>query len=406
MANNPATTEKTLDSPSDYSLQLNRWLLKPIGAWPAFTSTSRCDRIISFLLVTLCYGLVLFTVIPCILHLIFEDETVYAKLEKFGILSHWIFGGINYTNLLLQSRDIQYCIRHMQTDWKEVKRPEHLRVMMKHAKIGRLVAAVRIFFMQSGMLTYYVGKVVARETIIIGNQTKIIRVLPCAVYKNLIPFDTSPTYEIVFALQFMSGWIANMSALGALSIGVVFTSHACGQLTILMTWIKEFMNRPKDEKNNLELNEIGEIVEYHIKVLSFVAGIENVMTGFCFIEMQKSKLEISMLGYFIITDWANDNVQSASAFIIIIISLSFNIFILCYIGDILTEQCRKIGDVVYATNWYYLPNKDMLNLILIISRSNSVIKITAGKMTHMSINTFGDVIKLTFAYFNLLRQVS
>ncbi|KAF3424642.1 hypothetical protein E2986_11721 [Frieseomelitta varia] len=36
----------------------------------------------------------------------------------------------------------------------------------------------------------------------------------------------------------------------------------------------------------------------------------------------------------------------------------------------------------------------MLNLILIISRSNSVIKITAGKMTHMSINTFGDVNKI------------
>ena len=47
--------------------------------------------------------------------------------------------------------------------------------------------------------------------------------------------------------------------------------------------------------------------------------------------------------------------------------------------------------MVYETNWYYLPNKDMLNLILIISRSNSVIKITAGKMTHMSISTFGDV---------------
>ncbi|KAF3424640.1 hypothetical protein E2986_11719 [Frieseomelitta varia] len=54
------------------------------------------------------------------------------------------------------------------------------------------------------------------------------------------------------------------------------------------------------------------------------------------------------------------------------------------------KQCKKIGDVVYATNWYYLPNKDMLKLILIISRSNSTIKITAGKMTHMCINTFGD----------------
>ena len=267
MTNNSVTTEKTFDSPSDYSLQLNRWILKPIGAWPTSTSTSRYDGIISFVLIILCYGLVLFTVIPCIFYLIFEDGTVYVKLEKFGALSHWFIGGLNYTNLLLRSRDIQYCIRHMQTDWKAVKRQEDLRVMMKHAKIGRLVAAVCIFFMQSSILMYYAGKVVTKETIIIGNQTKIIRMLPCAVYKNLIPIHTSPTYEIVFAVQFVSGLIANSSALGAVSIGAVFTAHACGQLTILMTWINEFVNRPKDEKNNLEFNEIGEIVEYHLKVL-------------------------------------------------------------------------------------------------------------------------------------------
>ncbi|XP_043517142.1 odorant receptor 4-like [Frieseomelitta varia] len=406
MTNNSVTTEKILNSPSDYSLQLNRWLLKPIGAWPASTSTSRCDRIISFIIVSLCYGLILFTVVPCIFHLVLEDESTYIKLKTLGPFSHWVVGFINYTNLLLRRKDIRYCISHMQTDWKAATRPEDLRVMMKYAKIGRFIAAFCAAFMQSGVLVYCMVTVSTTQTITIGNQTKVIHMLPCAVYKNLIPIHASPTYEIVLAVQLVSGLIVNSCAVGAVSIGAVFAAHARGQLTILMTWIKEFVNRPKDEKNNLEFNKIGEIVEYHLKVLSFVAGIENVMTEFCFIELQKSKLEISMLGYYIVTDWANDDVQSAITFFIIMVSLSFNIFILCYIGDIITEQCKKIGDVVYATNWYYLPNKDMLNLILIISRSNSMIKVTAGKMTHMCINTFGDVMKTTFAYLNLLRQVT
>ncbi|XP_043517213.1 odorant receptor 4-like [Frieseomelitta varia] len=406
MTNNFVTTEKTFDSLCGYSLQLNRWLLKPIGAWPVFTSTSRCDRIISFVLVTLCYGLVLFTVIPCILHLIFEDETVYAKIEIFGALSHWFIGGLNYTNLLLRSRDIHYCVCRMQTDWKAVRKPEDLRVMMKHAKIGRLVAAVCTVFMQSSILMYCAGKAVTKETVIIGNQTKVIRMLPCAVYKNLIPVHTSPTYGIVLATQFLSGVIVNSSAVGAISIGAVFAAHACGQLTILMTSINEFLNRPKDRKDNDGFNDIGEIVDYHLKVLSFIAGIENVMTEFCFLELLKSRLDISMLGYYIVTDLANDNVRSAVTYFIIMVSMSFNIFTVCYIGDTITKQCRKIGDVVYATNWYYLSNKDMLNLILIISRANSVVKITAGKMTHMCLYTFSDVIKLTFAYFNLLREVA
>jgi len=43
------------------------------------------------------------------------------------------------------------------------------------------------------------------------------------------------------------------------------------------------------------------------------------------------------------------------------------------------------------TNWYHLPYKTARGLILIISRSSSVIKLTAGKLVHLSIATFGDV---------------
>ncbi|CAD1470817.1 unnamed protein product, partial [Heterotrigona itama] len=249
----------------------------------------------------LCYGLILFTVIPCIVHLILEDETIDIKLRTFGPLSHWFIGGINYTNLLLRSRDIQYCIRHMQTDWKAVRRPEDLSVMMKYAKIGRFVAVFCAAFMQSGVLMYCIATPFITQTIIVRNQTKIIRALPCTVYKNLIPVHTSPTYEIVLATQFLSGFIVNSSAVGAIGIGAVFAAHACGQLTILMTSINEFVNRPKDQKNNDGFNNMGEIIEGHLKVLSFMADIENVMTEFCFLELLKSKLDISMLGYYIIT---------------------------------------------------------------------------------------------------------
>lgn len=43
------------------------------------------------------------------------------------------------------------------------------------------------------------------------------------------------------------------------------------------------------------------------------------------------------------------------------------------------------------TDWYKLHHKTALGLVLIIARSNNVIKITAGKLFHLSIATFGDV---------------
>lgn len=43
------------------------------------------------------------------------------------------------------------------------------------------------------------------------------------------------------------------------------------------------------------------------------------------------------------------------------------------------------------TDWYRLPHKTALGLVLIIARSSAVIKITAGKLVQLSIVTFSDV---------------
>jgi len=52
------------------------------------------------------------------------------------------------------------------------------------------------------------------------------------------------------------------------------------------------------------------------------------------------------------------------------------------------------------TDWYNLHHKTARDLILIIARSSNVIKITAGKLFHLSIATFGDV-SMQMYYFVL-----
>ncbi|XP_031366093.1 uncharacterized protein LOC102679623 isoform X2 [Apis dorsata] len=399
--------EQANNNLSNYSIQLNRWFLKPIGAWPPSPSTTKLEKIISFVLIICCYSSICFTVIPCLLHVMLEDESFRDKLKVLGPLSHWFIGGINYTTLLLRSKEIRYCIEHMQKDWRIVTRTEDQQIMMKHAKIGRYIAVFSAAFMQGGVLSNCAVTAFSTQTIEIGNVTKTIHMIPCTAYKKLIAVDTSPTNEIVIASQFVSGFIVNSSAVGAVSIAAVFAAHACGQLSVLMVWIREFVDRSKKiHDKNIGLDKIGKIVRHHLRILSFVTGIENVMSGICFMELFKCTINICMLGYYILTAWSVHDIQNLVVFLVILLSMIFNIFIICYIGDILTEQCKMIGEAVYMTNWYYLPGKDILNLIQIILRSSMVIKITAGKLVHMSIYTFGNVMKTAFAYLNLLRQVT
>ena len=43
------------------------------------------------------------------------------------------------------------------------------------------------------------------------------------------------------------------------------------------------------------------------------------------------------------------------------------------------------------TNWYELSNKDIFNLMMIISRSSISVNMSAGKLIDMSVLTFGNV---------------
>ncbi|XP_076276680.1 uncharacterized protein LOC143207290 [Lasioglossum baleicum] len=401
-----------LGNPSDYSLQVNRWYLKPIGAWPPSLSTSRLERFTSVMLIVLCYCCIVFTVIPCMLHILLEDVEVNKKLRAFGPLMHWFMGGVNYTALLIRGNEIRDCVQHLQADWQIVTKVQHRLVMTRYAKFGRYVSVFCAVFMQGGVLSYCFVTALSTRLVEIRNETRIVHILPCEFYQKLINTDESPANEIILVSQFLSAFVVNSSAVGAFSFAAALAAHACGQLNILMTQITEMVNSSQGHDTNILLSETGVIVENHLRILSFISQIEAVMNKICFSEMFHSSVCTCMLGYYILTEWDDRDYQNLTTYFMILFSMTFNVFLLCYIGQILTEQvteisscnllklrdsltnsqqCKKVGEVVYMTDWYCLPHRCILDLGMIIARSSVMIKITASKMFHMSIYTFGQV---------------
>ncbi|XP_034171928.2 uncharacterized protein LOC117600494 [Osmia lignaria lignaria] len=404
MTNEPEVVQADLDRLSDYNLQLNRWLLKPIGVWPGSSSTSKIERILSLVLKVICYCFIIFTLVPGLAYLILEPQDFRSKIKIVGPMSHWFAGCISYTALLLRSKDIRYCVNNIEADWRSVTKSKVQQVMLKNAKFGHSVAAFCAIFMHGGVLCHCVVMAFTMESVEVGNETRTIHKLPCVAYTKMIPVDTSPTNEIVLVVQFISSFIVNSTAVGAFSLAIVFASHAYGQLDVLMMWITEFVNESEELDKNVERNEIRVIVKNHVKILSMISRIEHIMSPICLLELCQCTLAMCLLCYFILTEWEGRDVQNLVTYVVVLFSVTFNVFIMCYIGEKLSEQCNRIADAVYSTKWYYLPYKNVLDLVLIIARSSVVTKITAGKVVYMSVYTFGDVIKTAFTYINLLRQ--
>ncbi|XP_032669714.1 odorant receptor 82a-like [Odontomachus brunneus] len=399
--------DDNFENVNNYSLQINRWFLEPIGAWPQMNTLSTIKRITVLIQIFICSMIVAINAVPCMLYVSLEKESFKSKLNVLCPLLHRITGTINYCVLLQRSKDIQDCIRHMEMDWQIVQRINDREVMLQHAKVGRFISGICAAFMQGGAILFALGKAIKTTTFMISNETYTMHPLTCPAYSKIIDTRFSPINEIMLTVQVISAFVASSSTVGICGFAAVFAMHACSQLNVLYTWLNELVDDQDKEPCSVN-KKLAIVVEHHLRILSFIARMESIMHKACFAQMMGSTINMCLCGYYIIMNWGSGefHLTKIISYIISYLSMCFNIFIFCYIGEVLTEQCKHVGEMTYMTNWYKLPHKTALCLILIIARSSSLIKITAGKLFHLSIATFGDVMKTSIVYLNFLRTMT
>ncbi|KAG5319437.1 OR13A protein, partial [Pseudoatta argentina] len=352
----------------------------------------------------ICSSIIAVPTIPCLLYVLFEAENIQQKLNTMMPLINRFMSSMHYWVLLKRRDDIHKLIRHMEVDWNLVQRIDEREVMLQHAKFGRFITIICGIMLQGGCLLFALRQSMKTATSIIGNETFITHLTTCPIYSKIIDTRFTPLNEISLVLQNLVILAISFCTAGGCSLAAVFAIHACGQLNVLYAWLHELVENNAKENDKAE-QKLAAIVKHHLRILSFISHIEKITNVVCLVEVGGCTLHMCLLGYYCILDWNQNEKEGIVAYGIILISVTFNIFIFCYIGEILSEQCGQVGEIAYMTNWYLLPGNTALDLVLIILRSSIVVKITAGKMIELSLSTFGNVIKSALAYLNILRTL-
>lgn len=253
---------------NDYSIQLARWFLIPIGAWP-LTNVSMIERISLQMQILIGFLMLGTVVIPCSLYVLLEAEDTQIKISTVGPLSHWFLGVINYWLLLMRTDDIRKCVLHMETDWQLVRKIDEQDTMLRYAKIGRFVSVFCALFLQSGALLFIVAKAMGNTTVTIGNDTVSIYALGCPIYCEFVDTRFSPANEIMLVIEFITCFMVNSVTVGTCSLATIFAMHACGQLSILFSWLNELVT-DDDKENQYAEQRLTVIIEQHLRVLRYI----------------------------------------------------------------------------------------------------------------------------------------
>ncbi|KAK2583189.1 hypothetical protein KPH14_009209 [Odynerus spinipes] len=324
-------------SDANLSIQLNRWILKSIGAWPKSRKISCCHTYLHRLINTICYALIIFLMIPCGLYLGLEVKDTYDKLRLIGPLSFCLMAIIKYCALVLREKDIRRCIEYIEMDWRKAKRTEDLRIMTNNANFGRRIITICAVFMYSSAVFYYIAVPFARGTVTEEGSNLTYRPLVYPMAKVIVDARHSPINEILFCIQCVSGFLAHSITAGACGLAATFAMHACGQLQLIMSYLENLVDGRKDSSDTVE-DRLSDIIERHVQTLNFISLTEEVLNEISLVEVVGCTLNICLLGYYCITGWQYNETIGRVTYIILFVSVTFNIFIFCYIGELLADQ--------------------------------------------------------------------
>ncbi|XP_018307688.1 uncharacterized protein, partial [Mycetomoellerius zeteki] len=232
-----------------------------------------------------------------------------------------------YGQLLTKRNQERNCLEQVEDDWQIVN--SHNRdVMIDKARTGRRLLIICALFMYSTGVSFRTIIPLSAGKII-TEQNFTVRHLPCPTYFVLFDVQLSPAYEIVFLMQFFSEFVKCTVTTAICGLAGLFVMHTCAQLDILMILM-----------NNLE--------------------------------------------------WEDNNAVALCSYLVGLTSISFNIFIFCFIGEQLSTKGEKVALTACTLEWYRLPDAKARSLILIMLMSNPPTKVRGGKYFDLSFRTFGN----------------
>ncbi|XP_063995663.1 uncharacterized protein LOC135173019 [Diachasmimorpha longicaudata] len=419
----------------EYELQYTRWLLIALGIWSrtsdnAAQTEKACSRLTSCVFVFAAA----ITVIPCLMFSLITVKTMEERLVFIGPLGFHVINILKWLFIMCRADSMKKCINHMRTDWLEAVTREEQNVMLKSADLGRRLTRMCAIFMYSGAIFFQAKTIFAPEGIAV-NETSRRHVLPR--YNYILNWQLSPAFEIAYSTHTTLMVFLYTIEIVTCNLTAVFASHICGQVQVMKLKLKRLEDFSICGRSESVVHCIAAVIHCHVRILTqvncrmeFVVWFENIRNALreiCLVEVVYSTVVMCWLEFYCLREWSNSETLSLVAYITLFISLTFNIFILCYIGEILKNECESVAETTYMIDWCQISPNKLSSLILIITMARYRLGITAGGMMEMTLQSFGSasisfmpiegqldfhnlnslqVLKTSFLYFQMLRTVT
>ncbi|XP_043282242.1 uncharacterized protein [Venturia canescens] len=394
----------------DYSVRHARRLLRLLGVWALVgrpASLSNFEIIMGKIVRPIALFYSILALFPMFAEVIAQRAPRQELISLVAPLAYQTFNVIKFFFLLLRADAIKMSIQHMEIDWQNIDNDEDRAIMITHLQTANDFAILMtIMVYVGGSLHNLILPTLADPHLNELNET--VRVLCFPGGDIFFNVQAKGVYELVSVTYWISDMFVVTISMSLFTLALILVRHTCGQIQIVVSKLSNLAHRERELPLLMDKpSGVAFIIRSHVRLLKFSIEIKDILKEIIAMEVMCNTLILCFLGYVSITDFDQSDHLEIFTYGMLIFVITFTIFVYCEIGEILKEQCQSVGETAYMIDWYKLPAKTSLAMIMIMNVSSARPRqLTAGGIMEMSRITFASIMKTSFAYLNMLRSVA
>ncbi|KYN18181.1 hypothetical protein ALC57_09526 [Trachymyrmex cornetzi] len=360
------------------------------GLWPY---RSLRDRYIHFILTfTFCSSIL----IPQLMYVLIASN-INEIIESITAAMISIIFSYKIASLMFD-KNIKSCLKIIEEDWLSLNTDVERSILQRHTEYGQYLSTSYAVFMHMTQVFYLLKPVILTllETDIANSTKTITSKLPFHVEYG-VDIDryfypiTIHCYLAVFAHVF--------STIAVDSLYCILIQHACGMFSIIGHLLEE-IGKNNDINFHLKRNKIQDddykkaldCLRRHLQAIEFAELIESTYTKIFLISVNLNMVGGSMTGIHMVMNLGKGAREIAAPMAIYIAQL-VHIFLQFWQAQFLLDYSIVPCESICRGNWYYTSKRCQNLFLLIMSRTISPCRITAGKIITLSIESFSAVSK-------------
>ncbi|XP_070170245.1 odorant receptor 22c-like isoform X5 [Polyergus mexicanus] len=354
-----------------WAVELNHLGLGLIGLWPTTNNTvkrrMKLDIRVGFILILMIF----ISGVPSVCALVRVWGDLELMIDNLRITLPLFVVALKLIIMRWKQTVLSSILNTMAEDWIVSKLSAERNIMMKYARTARLFAIYTYIVTVSSFALAIIPPCAGLPFRYLTNLTDRNKPLPIQTY-YFYDTDKSPQFELTFltqALTILLALFVYLSVDGLLGLVIL---HICGQLENLRHRLANMVSR-KDFDRALSGN-----ITIHIRIIRSI--IQMITEG-----------KINDAG-----------ILRISYIVFVVVILFTQMFLYCYVGELITEKCEEIYRALCDLEWYKLESSQVKNLIILMIRIQKPLRLTAGRIVPLTITTFCSFVKTSVGYISFL----